>query len=52
MGNDRQNHKFSNNILLYCAGADGNPCGRKSKGNEKQLEWPNIIIPSPEREYY
>ena len=31
-------------ILLYCAGADGNTCGRKSRGDEKQLidlEWPN-----------
>ena len=30
-------------ILLYCAGADGNTCGRKSRGDEKQLvdlEWP------------
>ena len=49
MGNGRQNHKFSNlknrgGILLYCAGADGNTCGRKSRGDEKQLnhlEWPN-----------
>ena len=54
MGNGRQNHKFSSpknrgGILLYCAGADGNTCGRKSSGDEKQLidlEWPynNIII--------
>ena len=49
MGNGRQNHKFSSpknrgGILLYCAGADGNTCGRKSRGDEKQLidlEWPN-----------
>ena len=30
-------------ILLYCAGAGGNTCGRKSRGDEKQLinlEWP------------
>ena len=30
-------------ILLYCA--DENTCGRKSRGDEKQLidlEWPNI----------
>ena len=52
MGNGRQNHKLSSpknrgGILLYCAGADGNTCGRKSRGDEKQLldlEWPNIII--------
>ena len=28
---------------VYCAGADGNTCGRKSRGDEKQLidlEWP------------
>ena len=49
MGNGRQNHKFSGpknrgGILLYCAGAGGNTCGRKSRGDEKQLinlEWPN-----------
>ena len=49
MGNGRQNHKFSSpknrgGILLYCAGADGNTCRRKSRGDEKQLidlEWPN-----------
>ena len=49
MGNGRQNHKFGSpknrgGILLYCAGADGNTCGRKSRGDEKQLidlEWPN-----------
>ena len=54
MGNDRQNHKFSSSknrggILLYCAGADGNTCERKSKGDEKQqidLEWPNKMISS------
>ena len=48
MGNGRQNHKFScpknrGGILLYCAGADGNTCGQKSRGDEKQLidlEWP------------
>ena len=48
MGNGRQNHKFSGpknrgGILLYCAGAGGNTCGRKSRGDEKQLinlEWP------------
>ena len=48
MGNGRQNHKFSSpknrgGILLYCAGADGNTCGQKSRGDEKQLidlEWP------------
>ena len=54
MGNGRQNHKFSSpknrgGILLYCAGAGGNTCGRKSRGDEKQLidlEWPynNIMI--------
>lgn len=32
-GNGRQNHKF---------GSAGNTCGRKSKGDEKQLEWPYI----------
>ena len=49
MGNGRQNHKFSSlknrgGILLYCAGAGGNTCGRKLRGDEKQLidlEWPN-----------
>ena len=49
MGNGRQIHKFSSpknrgGILLYCAGADGNTYGRKSRGDEKQLidlEWPN-----------
>ena len=49
MGNGRQNDKFSDpknrgGILLYCAGAGGNTCGRKSRGDEKQLinlEWPN-----------
>ena len=49
MGNGRLNHKFGSpknwsGILLYCAGADGNTCGRKSRGDEKQLidlEWPN-----------
>ena len=50
MGNGRQNPKFSSpknrgGILLYCAaGANGNTCGRKSRGDEKQLidlEWPN-----------
>ena len=54
MGNGRQNHKFRNpknrgGILLYCAGADGNTCGRKSRGDEKQLidlEWPNLSMPS------
>ena len=47
MGNG-QNHEFSRlknqgGILLYCAGADGNTCGRTSRGDEKQLidlEWP------------
>ena len=50
MGNGRRNHKCSSpknrgGILLYCAGADGNTCGRKSSGDEKQLidlEWPNV----------
>ena len=52
MGNGRQNHKFSNlnrgGTLLYCAGADGNTCGRKSRGDENlitnniDLEWPNF----------
>ena len=52
MGNGRQNHKFSSSknrggILLYCAGADGNTCGWKSKGDEKQLidlEWPITML--------
>ena len=52
MGNGRQNHKFSSpknrgGILLYCAGADGNTCGRKSRGDEKQpidLEWPYVTV--------
>ena len=53
MGNGRQNHKFSSpknqgGILLYCAGANGNTCGRKLSGDEKQLidlEWPyNSVI--------
>ena len=49
MGNGRLNHKFGNwsGILLYCAGADGNTCGRKSRGDEKQpidLEWPNVYV--------
>ena len=56
MGNGRQNHKFGNpkigsSILLYCAGADGNTCGRKSRGDEKQLidlEWPNKTSGVPE----
>ena len=51
MGNGRQSHKFSSPkieavILLHCAGADGNTCGRKSRGDEKQLidlEWPNLV---------
>ena len=48
MGNGRHNHKFSSpgGILFYCAGADENTCGRKSRGHEKQLidlEWPNIL---------
>ena len=50
MGNGRQNHKFSSpknrgGILLYCASADGNTCGRKSRRDEKQLidlEWPYV----------
>ena len=54
MGNGRQNHKFSRlknrgGILLYCAGAGGNTCGRKSRGDEKQLidlEWPNANLAS------
>ena len=54
MGNGRQNHKFSSlknrgGILLYCAGADGNTCGRKSRGDEKQLidlEWPYLLLGS------
>ena len=58
MGNGRQNHKFSSpknrgGILLYCASADGNTCGRKSRGDEKQLidlEWPNIK-PLPHTSY-
>ena len=53
MGNGRQNDKFSDpknrgGILLYCAGAGGNTCGRKSRGDEKQLinlEWPNRCRP-------
>ena len=52
MGNGRQNHKFCSpknrgGILLYCAGADGNTCGWKSRGDEKQLidpEWPYSTI--------
>ena len=52
MGNGHQNHKFSSpknrgGILLYCAGTDGNTCGRKSRRDEKQLidlEWPNNEI--------
>ena len=52
MGNGRQNHKFSSlknrgGILLYCAGAGGNTCGRKLRGDEKQLidlEWPNKYV--------
>ena len=52
MGNGRQNHKFSSpkksrryTFVLCCA--DGNTCGRKSSGDEKQLidlEWPNIVL--------
>ena len=60
VSNGRQNHKFGrkwssklqvqlvqnrSGILLYCAGTDGITCGRKSRGDEKQLidlEWPNI----------
>ena len=49
MGNGRQNNKFKSpkkrgSILLHCAGADGNTCGQKSRGDEKKLidlEWPN-----------
>ena len=59
MGNGRQNHKFSDpknrgGILLYCAGAGGNTCGRKSRGDEKQLinlEWPYLWCPLCAREY-
>ena len=59
MGNGRQNHKFGSpknrgGILLYCAGADGNTCGRKSRGDEKQLidlEWPNIYGVTHNRHY-
>ena len=51
-GNGRQNYKFNSSknrsgILLYCAGTDGITCGRKSRGNEKQLidlEWPNTLV--------
>ena len=50
MGNGRQNHKFSSPknqggryTLLYCAGADGNTCGRKSRGDEKQLIWSGLM---------
>ena len=54
MGNGHQNHKFSSpknrgGILLYCAGTDGNTCGRKSRRDEKQLidlEWPYIEMQS------
>ena len=50
-GNGRQNYKFNSSknrsgILLYCAGTDGITCGRKSRGDEKQLidlEWPYLI---------
>ena len=43
--NGRQNYKSKNRsgILLYCAGTYGITCGRKSRGDEKQLidlEWP------------
>ena len=45
-GNGRQNYKFnSSKNLLYCAGII---CGRKSRGDEKQLidlEWPNLYEP-------
>ena len=49
-GNGRQNYKFDSSktrsvILLYYAGTDGITCGRKSRGDEKQLidlEWPNV----------
>ena len=37
-------------VLLYCAGADGNTCGRKSRGDEKQLidlEWPYSVLVYP-----
>ena len=39
VGNGRQNYKFNNSsgILLYCAGTNGITCGRKSRGDEKQL---------------
>ena len=46
--NGRQIYKFNSSknrssILLYCACTDGITCGRKSRGDEKQLidlEWP------------
>ena len=53
-GNGRLNHKFNSpknwsGKLLYCAGTDGNTCGRKSRGDEKQLidlEWPKSDLPN------
>ena len=39
-GNGRQSHKFhwlKRYTFVYCAGADGNACGRKSRGDEKVL---------------
>ena len=54
-GNGRQKYKFKSSknrsgILLYCAGIDGITCGRKSRGDEKQLidlEWPYAIVNTP-----
>ena len=53
-GNGRLNYKFNSSknryqsgILLYCAGTDGITCGRKLRGDEKQLidlEWPYIFL--------
>ena len=34
-------------MLLYCVGADGNTCGWKSRGDEKQVidvERPNLLF--------
>ena len=60
IGKGRQNHKFSSQrnrggILFYCAGADGDTCGWKSRGDDKQLinlEWPYSYWPRLRMHYY
>ena len=49
VGNGRQNYKFHSSKIeaVYFCGTNGITCGRKSRGDEKQvidLEWPNIVV--------